>query len=85
MKVRKIMSLCLAAAVIVGMVACGSTENDSTAQGGNNTQTEVQAENVTLKIGQANFAAHGTKAFAVVTSVVKDGEIVLAYIPIYEC
>lgn len=80
MKVRKIMSLCLAAAVIVGMVACGSTENDSTAQGGNNTQTEVQAENVTLKIGQANFAAHGTKAFAVVTSVVKDGEIVLAYI-----
>ena len=86
MKVRKIMSLCLAAAVIIGMVGCGSTENDS-AQGGNDTQTEAPAdkeeapaEKVTLKIGQANFAAHGTKAFAVVTSVVKDGEIVLAYI-----
>ena len=86
MKARKIMSLCLAAAVIIGMVGCGSTEKDS-AQGGNDTQTEAPAdkekapaEKVTLKIGQANFAAHGTKAFAVVTSVVKDGEIVLAYI-----
>lgn len=83
MRARKIMSLCLAAAVIIGMVGCGSTEKDST-QGGNNTQTETPnekpAEKVTLKIGQANFAAHGTKAFAVVTSVVKDGEIVLAYI-----
>ncbi|SCJ07633.1 Uncharacterised protein [uncultured Clostridium sp.] len=84
------MSLCLVAAVIVGMVGCGSTEKDGTTQGGNDTQTEApaekeeatetKAEKVTLKIGQADFAAHGTKAFAVVTSVVKDGEIVLAYI-----
>ena len=36
MKARKIMSLCLAAAVIIGMVGCGSTEKDS-AQGGNDT------------------------------------------------
>ena len=84
MKAKKILSLCLAAAVIIGMVGCQSKGNDETAQSGNDTQTETPAETpaekVTLKIGQANFAAHGTKAFAVVTTVVSGDEIVSAYI-----
>ena len=58
------------------MVGCQS----ATSNGGNNTQQEASAEKVTLKIGQTNFAAHGTKAFAMVTAVVSGDEIVDAYI-----
>ena len=76
MKAKKIIGLCLAAALVVGMVGCQS----ATSNGGNNTQQEASAEKVTLKIGQTNFAAHGTKAFAMVTAVVKGDEIVDAYI-----
>ena len=70
MKAKKIIGLCLAAALVVGMVGCQS----ATSNGGNNTQQEASAEKVTLKIGQTNFAAHGTKAFAMVTAVVNGDE-----------
>lgn len=41
-------------------------------------------KSVTLQIGQVNYAAHGTKAFAVVSAVVKGDEIVSAYIDEYQ-
>lgn len=86
MKAKKIISLCLAAAVIIGMVGCQNKSEGNTAQEGNAIQTEAPdekeevAEKVTLKMAQVDFAAHGTKAFAVVTTVVNGDEIVSAYI-----
>ena len=77
MKAKKIVGLCLAAALVVGMVGCqsaGSNGNES------NIQTEASSEKVTLKIGQTNYAAHGTKAFALATAVVDGDKIVDAYL-----
>lgn len=78
MKAKKIIGLCLAAALVVGMVGCQS--NGSKNDASSNVQTETPAEKITLKIGQTNFAAHGTKAFAMVTAVISGDEIVDAYV-----
>ncbi len=77
MKAKKIIGLCLAAALVIGMVGCQSGSKESE---GSNVQTEASSEKITLKIGQTNFAAHGTKAFALVTAVVSGDEIVDAYL-----
>ena len=48
------------------------------------TLTACGSEKHELKIGQAMYAAHGTKCFALATAVVEDGTIVAAYIDEYQ-
>lgn len=78
MKKKKIIGLCLAAALVIGMVGCQNAS--SSENGGNSVQSETSVGKETLKIGQANSAAHGTKAFALATAVVSGDKIVDAYL-----
>lgn len=72
MRNKKIIGLCMAVTLIMGMTGCQGT--------GSKENTGNMTDKLTLKIAQTNFAAHGTKSFAIATTVVNGDEIVDAYI-----
>ncbi len=65
---KKVLGLLLTMVLAFSLVACSSSSSDSTA----------------LKFGQVQYAAHGTKSFAVTTVVMDGDKIVKAYIDEYQ-
>lgn len=74
---KKIFVLALAAMMALSMTACSGNDAGSSSTADESNAPVAAAE---LKFGQVQYAAHGTKSFAV-TSVVMDGDkIAIAYI-----
>lgn len=78
---------------MVSLAACSSENNDNgatdptnapnTASATENTGTGV-TETETLKVGKAEYAAHGTKGFSIAFAVLQGDTIVAAYVDDYQ-
>ncbi len=86
---KKIIALLLAACLTFALTACSTEETAETTTEETTTTTEETTEETPadysgLTIGKADYAAHGTYAFAAVTTVLAGDTIVATYIDEYQ-
>lgn len=77
---KKVLFLALALCTVCLFGAC----NNSSANATPDSQQPVEVESVDIKIGQALYAAHGTKSWAVATVALNGNTVVAAWMDEYQ-